>query len=537
MNLKRFSQLAISMGTATVLAVIPVVTSTAYQLTGHNPTPNWVPSSSWNGTWDGKVNSARTVTNTLPSGTTVTIGVGGNASVASRYGDNTGFFTLNDHGGWRDNTYVPGTTDRTPAVAVSHFCKTPSSNAADYDLYSQNGGFCTNNTLHPNNSTMTISFSTPVTNPIVNLAGVGGFDWRYWGTTGSRTAENTMRLWTEFTLTTPGATLTQLTTNPGEFGLDATGKRYKPSGTGESVSAYCITDNNSNTSSFSSDMGGNSGCGSFRINGTGSTFTFSLDYNSVNGVTELVSPTTDFERLTNRTTEDTFIVSVSLAQDYGSAPASYDTAATFHTVGDLFIGGGATPDALNELTPARDPAGDTESSSAFRALPAGAAMPGAVGSNYSVTFPVTGSAAGKVCGWVDWNNNGTYDSAERQCVAFASGTSNQTLTWAVPADFTGASLWMRLRASYDTVGVESPVGPLSSGEVEDYQLGVALTVDNPTVASTSPIVSRVDSPTLASTGLGDSFGLILGAVTFTLAGVVTYFASRAITIPRRRAGS
>ena len=68
-----------------MLAVLPGVGSTAYQLTGQGPTPNWVPSGSWNGTWDGKVNSTRTVTNTLPSGTTVSIGVGGNASVASRY--------------------------------------------------------------------------------------------------------------------------------------------------------------------------------------------------------------------------------------------------------------------------------------------------------------------------------------------------------------------------------------------------------------------------------------------------------------------
>jgi hypothetical protein len=330
-----------------------------------------------------------------------------------------------------------------------------------------------------------------------------------------------MRLWTEFTLTTPGATLTQLTTNPGEFQVDGTGTRYKPSATGTTVSSYCITDNNTNTSSYSSDMGGNAGCGSFRINGTGSTFAFTLDYNSVHGVTSPGSPTTEFERLNNLTTDDTFIVSVSLTDDYGSAPASYDTAATYHTVGDLFMGSGVTPDALNALTPTRDAAGDTETSSAFRALPAGAAMPGAVGSSYSVSVPVTASAAGKVCGWVDWNANGTYDTAERQCATFASGTANKTLTWTVPAGFTSSATWLRLRASYDTTGVENPVGALNSGEVEDYQLGVALTVDN---------------PTLANTGMSDYSTLIIVSAMVAMAGGATYLASLATAGPRRRTG-
>jgi hypothetical protein len=497
MNRHPISRTLIVLGTAVALAVIPQTASIAYQLTGNGSTPNWVPSGSWNGAWDGKVNSTRTVTNTLPSGTTVSIGVSGNASVASRYGNNSGFFTLDDHGGWRDNTYVAETTYLTPAVAISNFCKTPSSNAADYDLYNQSGGWCTNNTKYTDNATLTITFSKPVTNPVLNFAGVGGFDWRYRGTTGSRTAENTMRLWTEFTLTTPGATLTQLSTNPGEFEVDGTGTRYKPSGTGSTVSSYCITGNNSDTSEYSSDMGGNSGCGSFRINGTGSTFTFTLDYNSVNGVTGPDSPSTEFERLTNLTTDDTFIVSVSLTDDYGSAPASYDPDATYHTVGDLFMGEGVTADALDVLTPTRDESGDTETSSAFRALPTGAESAGTVGSNYSVTFPVTASAAGKACGWVDWDNSGTYDSDERQCATFSSGTSDITLTWTVPAGYTTASTWMRLRASYDTTGVESPVGALNSGEVEDYELGAILVAEN--------------EENLANTGLGGSTEAILTA--------------------------
>jgi hypothetical protein len=530
-NLKRISQLLIALGAAAALAVSPALATTAFQLSGQGPT-QWTTSGTWNsnpGAWDGMVNTTRTVTNQLPSGTTVTIGTSGTVSVASRWGNNGGYFTLDDHGGWVPNTYVSGTGFLTPAVAISNFCLDPNQATSNF-LYTYGGNgaptnasYCSINQLHPNRGNLTFTFSKPVTNPVINFSGVGGYDWRWVGTNSnisSKVDENTMRLWTEFTLTQPaGATLTELSANPSEFAVQA-GNHYKPTGNGATVTSYCNTTDTYVDQGvvYDTDRGGHSGCGSIRVNGTGTTFTFQLDYNSVNGGT-VTSGSTSYS---NITTDDTFIVSVSVTDDYGSAPASYDTSATYHTVGDLFMGAGVTPDALAALTPARDASGDTEASSTFRALPAGAPMPGAVGSNYSVTVPVTATAAGKVCGWVDWNNNGTYDTAERQCATFASGTANKTLTWAVPVGFNATATWMRLRASYDTTGVESPVGPLNSGEVEDYQLGVAL---------------AVDSPTLANTGLRDSSGLIIVAAMVALAGGATYLASMATSRPRRRNGN
>ncbi|NJL52743.1 MAG: hypothetical protein HC930_11990, partial [Hydrococcus sp. SU_1_0] len=37
---------------------------------------------------------------------------------------------------------------------------------------------------------------------------------------------------------------------------------------------------------------------------------------------------------------------------------------------------------------------------------------------------------------------------------------------------TAGNKYVRLRASYDTTGVQNPTGRLSSGEVEDYQIAI-----------------------------------------------------------------
>lgn len=455
MNLKRKAGLIFSVGVATLLAITPTLSSTAFELTGQGATPNWVPSSGWSGQWEGLINTGRTLTNTLPSGVSVTVSSTGTVEIAGPWNGSQG--RLSWHGGTPSN-YGPGVTTDTPAITVDNYCKSPSSTAPNFDIYNQSGGWCTNNTLSRNRGTVVFTFSQPVTNPVFHFSGIGGYNSR-WIIGGSNNviASNIMKLWTEINLTSPAnGTMTELTSNVNEFEVDSTGKKYRPTGTGSTVSSYCTTTDDANDPTNTS---GNSGCGSIRVNGTSNSFVFTLDYNSVGGVTTPV---------VNSTSDDAFMMSVSIQDDYGSGPSSYDTATTYHAVGDLFMGAGVTPDALDARTPASDATGDDEANSSFKALPSGAPSPGTIGSNYTVTVPVTASAAGKICGWVDWNGNGTYDTAERQCSTFASGASSQTLTWVVPAGAAANSSWMRLRASYDTTGVESPVGALNSGEVEDF---------------------------------------------------------------------
>ena len=466
----------------TIFAMLNASSSaSAYQLTQSA----WVPSgqSGWNGSWDGVFPSSRTLTNELPSGLEVSIAVSGSVTHASRYYDDSGFMRLDDHGGLASD-YISGTTANTPAVAISNFCGSSSTGEASYN--------CSINTRHSDRGNLTISFSRPVKNPILNLSGIGGYDWRWQGGTSSNpTYENYMRLWTEFELLTPNATLQMLTTN-NVFELDSTNKKLAPRDP-SIVSSYCHW-----------DAQWDAGCTSLQINGTGTSFTFSLDYNSIAGVSGV-------NGLTNRTTDDTFIVSVSVQDDYGSAPSSYDPSPTSHTVGDLRLGGGVTADALQSLNASSDPAGDNETNGTFLALGSTPPTFASPGETYSIRFPVSATRSGKVCGWVDWNVNGTFDPDERQCTTFASGSSVQkTLNWVIPVGVTTAPTWLRLRASYDTVGVESASGRLDSGEIEDYNISFAAT----------PPSNSQSGENLASTGFSNSRNMAFGFGMIILGGIL-----------------
>jgi hypothetical protein len=473
-----------------LLAGIPSGNSLAYQLTSSA----WVPSgqAGWDGRWDGTFPTSRTLTNTLPSGTDVTIGVSGSVTNASRYWDDSGFMRLDDHGG-QVTDYVSGTTVNTPAVAISNFCGSGSTGAASYD--------CDINALNADRGTLTFSFSRPVKNPIINLSGIGGYDWRWQGgTSANPTFENYMRLWTEFELLTPNATLQLLSTN-GVFQLDGAKKKLSPIDPAK-VSSFCHWNPN-----------WDAGCVSAQINGTGSEFTFSLDYNSVGGVTGV-------NGLTNRTTDDTFIVSVSIQDDFGSAPASYDSSATSHSVGDLQIGAGVTADAIALLNPSSDLLGDSEDSTNFKAFPVEIPTFGAPGQNFTITFPVTGSSDSKVCGWVDWNLDGTFEIGERQCADVASGTSvEKTLTWVIPAGVTESPTWLRLRASYDKVGVELPNGKLDSGEIEDYNVTFEAASNGGTAELPVDEPENGEPKTLAETGGPAPGPLVMGGLFLVLLGL------------------
>ena len=409
---------------------------------------------------------------------------------------------LDDHGGQAAD-YISGTTVNTPAVAISNFCGSASTGAASYD--------CAINTLNADRGTLTISFNHPVKNPIINLSGIGGYDWRWQGGTANNpTFENYMRLWTEFELLTPNTTLELLSTN-GVFALDSSKKKLAPVDPTK-VSSYChwnpIWD---------------AGCVAAQINGVGTSFTFSLDYNSIGGVSGQ-------NGLTNRTTDDTFIVSVSVQDDYGSAPASYEPTVTSHTVSDLQIGAGVTADALTALNATVDATGDAEATTSFKAFSTTPTF-SEPGETFKISFPVTASAAAKVCGWVDWDLSGTFDTIERECVNVTAGTStNKVLTWVIPAGVSTASRWLRLRASYDTSGVEQPTGRLNSGEVEDYNITFAA---SPAGGSTEP-PSEESNGALAETGDFSMFALFFVGLTLMVFSAAMFQMRSMVRNSRRR---
>lgn len=373
-----------------------------------------------NGGWSPNIsnNTGNTsATTSLPSGLTVTVAVSGTDLKIS---DTT--ITLADKGGIEAD-FLGGTVPSAGGIGISTWCTTS----------------CVRNTLQTDRGVLTISYSRPVTDPVINVSGVGGDQ-----NNTTNGVLNTMNLWSELELTTANTSLELLNSN-GNLEVVNGGTYLRPK----------------NAASYNCHMLATAGCGSVMIKGTGTTFSFKVHYNSANGT------------LNNQITEDQFVLTMAMLDDYGSAPASYDTSITSNMLSDLYMGAGVTADALTVMNATLDPLGDTETSanSSYKVYPNGVPAPGLAGSTYTLNVPVTGSQAGKVCGWVDWNGGGTFanDSVERRCVSFASGTSTVALSWVVPTGTTYTSSWVRLRASYGTADL-SAVGRIDNGEIEDYTI-------------------------------------------------------------------
>ena len=102
---------------------------------------------------------------------------------------------------------------------------------------------------------------------------------------------------------------------------------------------------------------------------------------------------------------------------------------------------------------------------------------------------------GKVAGWIDWNNNGTFEPGEKSDEVACSG-GGATLTWTVPVDVTNtvrsvdgetgsrADSYMRIRITNDNNGDnQQPSGITATGEVEDYKVSIRV----PTIQLTKKV--------------------------------------------------
>ena len=108
----------------------------------------------------------------------------------------------------------------------------------------------------------------------------------------------------------------------------------------------------------------------------------------------------------------------------------------------------------------------------------------APGENHTESLTCEGS--GKIAGWIDWNNNGVFDDAEKSDeVACTDGAA--TLTWKVPDDVTNTvrsvddepgskpDSYMRVRMTNDNGGDgQKPTGITATGEVEDYKVSIRI---------------------------------------------------------------
>ncbi|MGL5081110.1 MAG: DUF4347 domain-containing protein, partial [Microcoleaceae cyanobacterium] len=192
--------------------------------------------------------------------------------------------------------------------------------------------------------------------------------------------------------------------------------------------------------------------------------------------------------------------------DFGDAPSAFGTLLANdgprHTiVAGLQIGptapdldtngfGDGIEDAANPGTEDDTKGTAPDDEDAFTTLPALA-----VGSaTYTLSVPVTntlGSAANLV-GWIDFNNNNTFEIGEAATVAVPDGTNGTTvnLTWSTIPTLTVGTTFARLRLSTDTI--LPPIGVATDGEVEDYPLSIVQPLD------------FGDAPTTYGTLLADS---------------------------------
>jgi uncharacterized repeat protein (TIGR01451 family) len=343
--------------------------------------------------------------------------------------------------------------------------------------------------------TMTVTFSQPVTNPVLHLYGIGSV------VNTTTRADRGHGIFALASSSPSGATLGAPAA--GATNLKVTGSVIDLVNYNASTQCDTVADTTPNAAAVS-------GCGSIPITGTVSSLTFNLSYASVTvngGVGARAG--------------DAVGVDFTVGQDFSDAPASYNAGgqAPAHVVGDLKLG--PTIDAEQATT--ANPTTSSFATSGAAVNTAGDNAVGAdedaistpwptlttamIGTNYPLTVPISGaSKAGQVCGWIDFDHSGTFNTTapvERACANFAAGATSVVLNWTVPAQTSAGFTYARLRAAYGTV--VGATGLEDSGEVEDYALTILPTVRvNKTITNgaNGTFTMTVNGTTVA-TGLGN----------------------------------
>jgi len=107
-----------------------------------------------------------------------------------------------------------------------------------------------------------------------------------------------------------------------------------------------------------------------------------------------------------------------------------------------------------------------------------------------------------LAGWIDFNNNGTFDAGERAQVAVPANTMTATtftLNWTGLAPIaSGFSAPARFRIATTAAQVANPIGAAADGEVEDY-----------VVPTTLPVFDCASNPSLFNTAYNVANGGVL----------------------------
>ncbi|WP_457254869.1 GEVED domain-containing protein [Pedococcus sp. P5_B7] len=308
--------------------------------------------------------------------------------------------------------------------------------------------------------TITITFSQPVRNPILNVAGIGGDVFTHDGSS----ALSQSQLHDVLTLTTAGVMMTDLSGgNLAVSGNTITADNH-------STSYKCNTTAQVTGAVDEYDAQDTAACGSVRLNGlvTSVTFTVSAVFTRT---TSAVPAYTNNDLSDPEHNADGFVMTFTVPEDFGDAPSSYDEGNAARAVlSDVRLGSGVSEDNATVANGSVSPNAGA-SANGDQADDGVVLGPLTVGNTaYSTTVALSGaSKAGTVCGWIDFNHNGTFDNpAERACAAFAAGATSANLTWSGITGLEAGNTYARFRVGYDAAATQSPIGASDAGEVEDY---------------------------------------------------------------------
>ena len=157
--------------------------------------------------------------------------------------------------------------------------------------------------------------------------------------------------------------------------------------------------------------------------------------------------------------------------DFGDAPTNYptlffDNGARHKVVGQLFLGMNVDEEAEGQPSvnaDGDDIAGPTDDENGVTFL-----NPISPGGTANLNVVVTGS--GKLDAWLDFNQNGNWDPADKIINSIPVVNGNNALSFPVPAGAPLGNTYARFRLS--SAGGLTPMGLADNGEVEDYLVAI-----------------------------------------------------------------
>jgi GEVED domain len=181
------------------------------------------------------------------------------------------------------------------------------------------------------------------------------------------------------------------------------------------------------------------------------------------------------------------------AWDFGDAPASYGTTLAANgprhmltSAGTLTIGSSVSADPNGR--PSTSASADADDGPRDPVSITKAAGP------IALSVPVRNSTghAALLAGWLDGNDNGTFEVNERAVATVPPGATAVTLRWAAGLTGHRVQTFLRLRLYGEPTSNPSPLGAALGGEVEDHLVRVVTPA--PVPASPLPVPSPTTPP-------------------------------------------